>query len=510
MIRLPRSTAPRVSIVIPASAGAEMLDACLASIERHGPTDVAYETIVVLNEAAPSDAAELLARTCGVDVISSPVNLGLAGAGNRGRARANGDFVLLLHDDAEVQPGWMEALVAAADAHPEAGAIGSKVLHLDGRLQNAGMVLWADATTTPPWISDAPTPDTFDVGRAVDYCGTSSLLVRAAVWDQIDGLDERFYPVYFVDVDLAMTLRTHGYVVRFEPSSLIAHHQGGGRSPWFRAFAAERNQALFRQKWAAELADHEPRDVAGDLDAQLARALQQTERTAETLRQRVRPDLPDGRPRRAIDVEAHDDEHRRRAGELQRAFTPFLLDALARLESDRSKAMAELARVERERDLVRSTARYPFGLELAFGLDGGAALFPVSGHHPAEAWGAWMGSAPCSLLLQPLWPADTDDLTPELELRVVHFVTDGRPMSNVRVRVNGHLVLDASGSSSEPTSHAALIPRAAFDLGGLLAVSIEADDAASPRALGINDDSRKLTVGLLSLVIRSRPDEPRT
>lgn len=509
MIRLLRSSAPRVSVIIPASAGASMLDACLTSLQHHGPTDVAYETIVVLNDAEPSDTADLLARTCGVDVISSPVNLGLAGAGNRGRAVASGELLLLLHDDAEVRPGWMEALVAAADAHPQAGAIGSKVLHMDGRLQSAGMVLWADATTTPPWIGDAPSPDAFDVGRPVDYCGTSSLLVRAAAWDLIGGLDERFYPVYFVDVDLAMSLRANGYVVRFEPTSLITHHQGGGRSHWFRTFAAQRNQALFREKWRTQLADHEARDTAGDLDAQLARALQHTERTAELTQRIARPAGPTHAVQHVIDDDAHDAQHGRRAAELQRMFSAHLLDALGETEVARAEAFAAQERAERERDLVRASARYPFGLVLEFGLDGGAALFPLSGPHPAEAWGAWMGTEVCSLLLQPLWPTTNRVQTPEIELQLLHFVTDGRPASTVRVRVNGHLVIEETSSSSAPTTVRSIIPPEAFEFGGVLAVSIEGDHAASPRQLGISDDDRDLSIGLLSLVIRSTPQEPR-
>src|SRR5262249_11859966 len=154
-------------------------------------------------------------------------NLGLAGAGNRGRALAKGELLVLLHDDAEVEPGWLEALVEAADRHPEAGAIGGKVLFPDGRLQSAGMILWRDATTSPPWTKGTtPDPAAFDRPRAVDYCGTCSLLVRAAVWDAAGGLDERLFPVYFVDVDLAMAIRRMGRVVLYEPRSVIRHHQG--------------------------------------------------------------------------------------------------------------------------------------------------------------------------------------------------------------------------------------------------------------------------------------------
>jgi GT2 family glycosyltransferase len=202
---------PRVSIVIPATSTRALLRACLRSLAAHGPAGIAHEIIVVLNE---SDGDEGLSREFpDVEFVASPVNLGLAGAGNRGRALARGELFVLLHDDTEVETGWLEALVDTADAHPEAGAVGSKVLYPDGRLQNAGMVLWRDATTSPPWVGDEPGADAFSETRAVDYCGTCSLLIRASAWDAVGGLDERLYPAYPVDVDLAMGLRQAGFVV---------------------------------------------------------------------------------------------------------------------------------------------------------------------------------------------------------------------------------------------------------------------------------------------------------
>jgi GT2 family glycosyltransferase len=191
-IDLPLADAPRVSVIIPSSAKLDLLHACLRSLARFGPTSIPYETIVVLNQATPEAEIRLRGAATGIQVISSPVNLGLAGAGNRGRALARGELLILLHDDAEIEPGWMEALVKTADAHPEAGAIGGKVLFPDGRLQWAGGILWRTAAVSPV-LDEAPA---FDRIRAVDFCGTSSLLVRAALWDLVGGLDEEFYPVY--------------------------------------------------------------------------------------------------------------------------------------------------------------------------------------------------------------------------------------------------------------------------------------------------------------------------
>jgi GT2 family glycosyltransferase len=128
-------------------------------LRAFGPAAIPYETIVVLNQATPEAETRLRGTATGIQVVSSPVNLGLAGAGNRRRA--------LAHDDAEIEPGWMEALVETADAHPEAGAIGGKVLYPDGRLQFAGAILWRTAICTRPWVGESPAPTTFGRLRAV-------------------------------------------------------------------------------------------------------------------------------------------------------------------------------------------------------------------------------------------------------------------------------------------------------------------------------------------------------
>jgi GT2 family glycosyltransferase len=191
-------------------------------------------------------------------------------------------LLILLHDDAEIEPGWMEALVETADTHPEAGAIGGKVLYPDGRLQHAGLILWQNAETTVPWAGEDPAPDAFDRLRAVDFCGTSSLLVRAALWDIIGGLDEQFYPVYSVDSDLAMAVRKLGFVVLYQPASRIRHHQAASTNPGgFRNFLHRRNRLLLLKKWSAALENLEPYENS---PAAVERALARAETFADQCR----------------------------------------------------------------------------------------------------------------------------------------------------------------------------------------------------------------------------------
>ena len=269
----PLSAAPRVSVIIPSWTRYDLLQACLRSLARFGPSTIPYETIVVLNQATPEAEGRLREAATGVRVVSSPTNLGLAGAGNRGRALARGDLLILLHDDAEIEPGWMEALVETADTHPEAGAIGGKVLFPNGQLQYAGIILWQNGKTTWPWVGERPPPTAFDRLRAVDHCPSSSLLVRAALWDFIGGLDEQFYPAYYVDADLAMALRKVGFVVLYQPSSRTRHHMTASTDPNFRNFLVHRHRLLFLKKWGVALENHEPQEHSpAGIERAMARA----------------------------------------------------------------------------------------------------------------------------------------------------------------------------------------------------------------------------------------------
>ena len=139
-----------------------MLYRCLRSLVRFGPGELPYETIVVLNEVDANTEAQFRATFPGWKLRVHPSIWGSPGAINRGRSLSRGEFLLLLHDDVEVLPGWMEALLETADLHPEAGAVGGMVLFPDGRLQGVGWILWRNGLTSPPWAGDAPEPSAFD------------------------------------------------------------------------------------------------------------------------------------------------------------------------------------------------------------------------------------------------------------------------------------------------------------------------------------------------------------
>jgi GT2 family glycosyltransferase len=260
---------PRASVVVVSTTNARGLQRCLAALARL-EDEPAFETIIVLN-GADEPVREAATRAGGVKLVESMVNRGMAGGANLGRSTATGEFVVLLHDDAEPQPGWLGALVRCADEHPEAGAVGSRVLNPDGTLQVAGAVLWRDATTSSVRGGEGDHLER----RAVDYAGSAALLVRAASWDAVGGMDEELYPAYYVDADLSTALRARGEAVYYEPAARVLHEHGASSGPRMRTFLTARNRERFQAKWGEMLA----RQVeAGDLARALARAEEEAAR----------------------------------------------------------------------------------------------------------------------------------------------------------------------------------------------------------------------------------------
>jgi GT2 family glycosyltransferase len=255
---------PRATIVIVALRDNPKLRTCLGRLAAL--TDkTTFETLVALNGRPREDAQQLVQELArdrfvppgGVRMIECPVNLGLPGALNRARPIARGEFLISLHDDAEPADGWLDGLVSAAD-ESGAGAVGSLVLNPDRSVQAAGWELYPDGITRPPWKDAPPGASDFTSRVAVDYSPSCSLLVRVSSWDRIGGVDERFFPLLYVDVDLCMALRARGEQVMLEPSSVVVHHRGSSITTDYQEFVWERNRARFVDKWGALLTEHVP------------------------------------------------------------------------------------------------------------------------------------------------------------------------------------------------------------------------------------------------------------
>jgi GT2 family glycosyltransferase len=251
---------PTVSIVVLTRHRPERLERCLAALARL-PDPVSHEILVLLNGADDDVHAMFDARATRVHrvrVLESPVNLGFAAGSNMGAAASTGRYLAFLNDDTEVEAGWLQSLVEIADLDPRVGAVGSCILFPDGSVQELGSIIWQDGSTMGLGRGEPPESPAVSFVREVDYCSACSLLVRREAWDAVGGFCEDYFPAYYEDVDLCLSIRALGYRVLCAPRSRVRHHEGGSSDPGFRLFLHRYQRRRFRQRWGHVLPAFEP------------------------------------------------------------------------------------------------------------------------------------------------------------------------------------------------------------------------------------------------------------
>jgi GT2 family glycosyltransferase len=252
------SESPLASIIVLFLGGSPWIDGCLESLRRNVPRSISHEVIVLAN-GIPADADMPVRTGDGVMFLRSEVNLGFGGGCNWAARHARGRYLVLLNDDAAVAAGWLEALLSAAESDAQVAAAGSLVLTPDGRIEEAGRVLWRDGVSHG--IAQGRKPDAVTPAqpREVDSCSGCSLLVRRSAWEAVGGFDERYYPAYYEDADLCLKLRAKGWGVLCAPGSQVRHQRSASTTMLWRRFLGLRNHRLFVQRWEQELGCFEPR-----------------------------------------------------------------------------------------------------------------------------------------------------------------------------------------------------------------------------------------------------------
>jgi GT2 family glycosyltransferase/glycosyltransferase involved in cell wall biosynthesis/SAM-dependent methyltransferase len=220
--RAPRG--PSVSIVIPVHDRIELTLDCLDAIDAAG-AGMPYEVIVV-DDASGPETAEALALRPSVRVVRNDENQGFVRSCNRGAAEARGGILVFLNNDTRVRDGWLDALVGTFDDWPGTGLVGAQLVYPDGRLQEAGGILWRDGSAWNYGRGGDPRAPQHAYAREVDYCSGACIAVPTPVFRGLHGFDEWFAPAYGEDSDLALRIRSLGLRVVYQPHCVVEHIEG--------------------------------------------------------------------------------------------------------------------------------------------------------------------------------------------------------------------------------------------------------------------------------------------
>ena len=217
------------SIIIPHWNGRQHLDVCLSALRRQ--TCQAFETIVVDNGSTDGSQAYIRNNFPEVRLVELGQNRGFTGACNAGYDLAEGKYILLLNNDTEAEPGWVEANVQTFKSHPQVGIVASKMLLFDRRdhFHTAGDYYRLDGLpgNRGVWQADQGQYDREEF--VFSACGGAAAYRRAMV-EEIGFLDDDFF-FSCEDVDLAWRAQLAGWQVLYVPAAVVYHKlkaSGGG------------------------------------------------------------------------------------------------------------------------------------------------------------------------------------------------------------------------------------------------------------------------------------------
>ena len=239
----------KVSIIIGTHNNCEYLRRTLETLFRHTPPG--FELIIVNN--ASEDGTNILLQSLDyphLKIVNNRANRGFAAFNNQGLRLAERPYVLFLNDDMELTPGWLEPLVEMLDLHPKVGAVGSRLLYPDGRIQHDGkMFLKKDLLPYHVSIGGRPGEDERPV--EVDTLTAACLLGRS----ELVGFCEDYRRGYYEDTDMCLRIKERGHALVIHRGSVVVHHHGisMGRNQAATERAQARNKSIFLERWSAKL-----------------------------------------------------------------------------------------------------------------------------------------------------------------------------------------------------------------------------------------------------------------
>ena len=239
----------KISIIIVSHNLTSCLKRCITRIEEHTERKLLEEIIIVDNGSAPpyrkDDFAHLTSFP--VSFLRLDTNGSFAAANNSAVHMAKGYYVCFMNNDIEVIKGWLPPLYRLIESDERIGAVGPKMIFLDGAIQFAGYELDAKTSFQKHKFRNGSIEHTIPEANCpgpVSALTGACLLVRR----EDAQLDERYW-YGCEDVDLCVHLKQNKKVVFYQPQSVVIHREETTRASGLIAIDFENNRALFKKKW---------------------------------------------------------------------------------------------------------------------------------------------------------------------------------------------------------------------------------------------------------------------
>ncbi len=250
-LSFPKTGQATVSIIIALFNKAHLTILCLDALLRNAGED--YQLILVDNSST-DETAQLLGRLDGVSIVQNQENKGFGAACMQGSERATGEYLCFLNNDLVLCPGALEFVIANFHENENVGAVGGKLLLSNGRVQEAGSMVWRDGRAWGYGREDDPASPKYAFRRPVDYCSGALLATPRALFEELGGFDQRFLPAYYEDTDYCFKVWEHGRTVIYEPKAEAHHYESASMQGSDAARTLiESHRAKFVEKWESRL-----------------------------------------------------------------------------------------------------------------------------------------------------------------------------------------------------------------------------------------------------------------
>ena len=242
---------PKVSIIIVNYNGERVLGDCLRAVEGQSLKD--FE-IVLVDNASTDGSISLVGhlregwKATPFNLISLTENRGFTGGNIEGLRHCSGDYIVLLNNDTEPDRGWLQALVDAADVHPEVGICASKLInHGTSRIDSAGDLFSTALRGFKRGEGDVD--NGFNREEYIFGACAGAALYRRSMLDEIGFLDEDFFLIH-EDTDLNWRAQLAGWKVLYVPSAVVYHKVRStiGRKSDLAMYYTVRNSEFVRIK----------------------------------------------------------------------------------------------------------------------------------------------------------------------------------------------------------------------------------------------------------------------
>lgn len=266
------ATNPIISVILVLYNKANLSYTCLRSIEKYAQLPI---QLLIVDNNSIDQTRDLLNRIDGAEITFNSQNIHFLKACNQLIDKIRTPYILFLNNDIELLNDSISTLYKTITANNKFGAVGGPSIGLDGKLLEAGSIVWNDGSCSGYGREQEPEQFNFKFNRIVDYCSGAFLLTRSDLFKKHGGFDELFMPAYYEETDYCLWLQKNGFKCIYNPDALVRHVEFGSSDRSDVIVLQNTNQIKFRKKHLENLQYHFENNNLNAINARFAASQKQ-------------------------------------------------------------------------------------------------------------------------------------------------------------------------------------------------------------------------------------------